>query len=144
MSVWSFAPTARLTSSGGAWRRNGVPPTTITMALPDRRLPRREPCPAGEPAAYGIVQLLALAHAVERATDDGTATRADVARALGLTRARLSQICGLAFLAPEIQAELITAAPRTRVTERSLRKVMAEIDWGQQRVLWRTLATRAA
>lgn len=114
------------------------------MALPDRRPPRREPCPPGEPAAYEVVQLLALAHAVERATEDGVATRATFARALGLTRARLTQICRLVFLAPDVQAAVIATAPHARVTERSLRAVVAEIDWGRQRMAWRTLATRAA
>jgi hypothetical protein len=108
------------------------------LALPARRAAAR-PAPAtalGAPASYELVQLLALAHAIERATEDGVATRTTIAHALGLTRARVTQICNLAFLAPDIQAEVIEKASQRRVTERCLRAVVAELDWGRQRAVW--------
>ncbi len=119
-----------------------MPPAKITVSLPARRQPPPSPIPT--PAAFEIVQLLALAHAVERATEDGEATRAQISRALGLTRARLTQICKLVLLAPDIQGELITAAVSHRITERSLRPIVGEIDWTRQRAAWRDLRDRDA
>ena len=65
---------------------------------------------------------------------------ADAARGLGLTRARVSQITNLQLLAPEIQ-EAILDLPlvtngRDPVTERQLRKIVAEPIWGQQVATW--------
>lgn len=114
------------------------------LILPDRRPVRRAPPSPRPDAVPEIVQLLALAHAVERATEDGVATRATVARALGLTRARLTQVCLLAFLAPAIQAELIASRSGARVTERALRVVVAELDWGRQADAWRRVRTTLA
>lgn len=115
---------------------------TTTLSLPARPAVQRRPPDPGVPAAYEIVQLLALAHTIERATEDGTATRTQVARALGLTKARLTQICKLAFLAPDIQAEVIERAPHSRLTERALRRVVTELDWGQQRLAWSKIRER--
>ena len=51
---------------------------------------------------------LALAHRIRRAIDAGEgADQAAVARELGLTRARLTQLLNLTFLAPEIQERIL-------------------------------------
>jgi ParB-like chromosome segregation protein Spo0J len=110
----------------------------VTVPLPRKALSRPMTA-APRPGDCEIVQLLALAHAVERATQDGVATRAQIARALGYTRARLTQICALAFLAPDIQAELIDRAPSERISERALRLVARELEWSRQRAAWRAL-----
>lgn len=117
-------------------------PTKVTVTLPRRGRDQPAP-PPPSPAAFEIVQLLALAHAVERATEDGEATRAQIARALGLTRARMTQICKLVFLAPDIQGEIVTSVASLRINERSLRPILGEVDWTQQRAAWRTLRDRA-
>lgn len=116
--------------------------TKVTVTLPRRG--REQPAsPPPSPAAFEIVQLLALAHAVERATEDGEATRAQIARTLGLTRARMTQICKLVFLAPDIQGEIVTTVASFRINERSLRPILAEMDWTRQRAAWRALRDRA-
>lgn len=116
--------------------------TKVTVTLPRRG--REQPAPPPpSPAAFEIVQLLALAHAVERATEDGEATRAQIARALGLTRARMTQICKLVFLAPDIQGEIVTSVGSLRINERSLRPILGQVDWTRQRAAWRDLRNRA-
>ena len=106
------------------------------------RAPAR-PCPAPPLGPSPIARLLALAHAIERATEEGVATRAQIARALGFSRARLTQIANLAFLAPDLQAALIEA--RAPVPERALRQLASRLDWDEQRELGRReLAARSA
>ena len=99
------------------------------------QLPTRSPAPPPSPAAFTaptpIARLLVLAHAIERATESGTATRAQIARGLGLSRARLTQIANLAFLAPDVQAAIAEA--ERPIPERALRQLATEIDWDAQR-----------
>ena len=67
----------------------------------------------------------AMAHYIERQIDEGAIPDyAAAARALGLTRARLSQIMNLLLLAPEIQARI--AVGELVLTERALRRVSAQ------------------
>ena len=74
---------------------------------------------------------LALAHHVERLVEAGElAGYAEAARALGLTRARLTQVMNLLLLAPEIQEAILLGD--MRATERSLRRVVREPVWAQQ------------
>jgi ParB-like chromosome segregation protein Spo0J len=74
-----------------------------------------------------IVQLLEQAEHYRRLLDSGEApTRASLARAFGLTRARVTQILNLLKLHPEIQQairSLPNTTPRRWVTERRLRKL---------------------
>ena len=52
--------------------------------------------------------MLALAHYIERQVEDNAIPDyAAAARALGLTRARITQITGLLLLAPEIQERVL-------------------------------------
>ena len=89
--------------------------------------PREPVAPPPSPAA----RMLALAHHVERLVDDRTIeSYADAARALGLTRARLTQVMKLLLLAPEIQERLVTG--ELRATERALRGVVREAEWRRQ------------
>ena len=48
-------------------------------------------------------------------------------------------IMGLLNLAPDIQAEILDLpaieSGRAIITERTLRRVVAELDWGSQRVM---------
>ncbi len=73
---------------------------------------------------------------------DGVITdQAELARLGHVTRARMTQIMALLQLAPEIQ-EAILWLPAVEsgddgITERELREVVAELDWGRQRKMWR-------
>ena len=88
-----------------------------------------------------VVRLLALAHAIDRMVRHGELRDlADAARALGMTRARISQIASLLLLAPEIQQAILdlplVTTGRDPITERQLRPITAEPDWSKQLVLW--------
>ena len=58
---------------------------------------------------------------------------ADAARAIGVTRARMTQIMNLLLLAPEIQEAILdlrsATSGRDPVSERALRRIVAEPDW---------------
>ena len=78
------------------------PPREVRVSLGDRQsaLPDREEVPR-------IVRLLALAHRWHRLIDEGEIRdQAEVARRVGLTRARVTQIMSLIRLSPRIQARL--------------------------------------
>ncbi len=61
-----------------------------------------------------------------------------------VTRARLTQIMNLRFLAPDIQEAILFLDPvtsgRDPITERHLRPIAAEPGWRNQRRAWRRLA----
>ena len=74
-------------------------------------------------------RMLALAHHVERLVEAGELMGyAEAARALGVTRARLTQVMNLVLLAPVIQEAMLTG--QIRSSERALRRVLAEPEWG--------------
>lgn len=87
---------------------------------------------------------MALAIRFEGLIRDGTlADYAELARMGHVTRARMSQIMDLLNLAPDIQ-ETILFLPaveegKDSVTERGVRKVVAEARWRKQRDVWRSL-----
>ena len=75
--------------------------------------------------------MLALAHHVERLIETGELeSYSAAAHALGLTRARLTQVMNLLLLAPAIQARILLG--RLDASERALRVVGAEADWDRQ------------
>jgi hypothetical protein len=75
--------------------------------------------------------MLALAHHIERLIDAGELESvAAASRALGLTRARLTQLMNLLLLAPAIQGRLL--AGELRLSERALRRVVCEATWVEQ------------
>jgi hypothetical protein len=88
--------------------------------------PRR---PRKDPAR--LARMLALAHLVETEIAEGRIPDyTSAAAALGITRARLSQITALLMLAPQIQERV--ALGESGRTERELRRVSAEPDWDRQ------------
>jgi len=97
-------------------------------ARADRRYPAR------------VARQLALAHALQRRVDDGEfADYADMARALGFSRARITQMMDLLLLAPAIQEEILfleCIPGRQPVSERALRKVRKHIAWPAQQRAW--------
>ena len=91
-----------------------------------------------------IARQLALAHALQRRVHTGEfADYADMARALGFTRARVTQIMNLLLLAADIQEEIlfIEVAPGVQtISERALRdSVLKSLDWLKQRRRWAEL-----
>ena len=104
--------------------------------------PPPKPEPVHRPGK--VAQMLALAHHLQRAIDRGdVADRAAVARRLGLTRARVTQLLDLLLLAPDIQMTVLQlealdgAEP---MAERRLRAVAHAGTWAEQRAAWASLS----
>ena len=95
------------------------------------------PAPIRRPAK--IARLLALAHHVQRAIDAGAfSDRAAVARALGLTPARITQLLDLLLLAPDLQEAVLhleAVDGAEPLTERRLRDIVKLRTWSTQRAL---------
>ncbi len=92
------------------------------------RAPRKA---AAQRPVSRAARMLALAHHVERLIDAGElAGYAEAARALGVTRARLTQVMNLLLLAPAIQARILDG--KLEVSERRMRTVVAEAEWTVQ------------
>ena len=89
-----------------------------------------------------ISRLMALAIKFEGLVQSGAVQDyAELARLGHVTRARVTQIMNLLLLAPDIQ-EAILFLPRTvrgkdPITERQVRGVSANPDWGKQREAWK-------
>ena len=98
-------------------------------------LPPPPPDAVRRPARVAV--MLALAHKIEDAIQHGVARdRAEVARRLGLSRARVTQLLYLTMLAPELQAavlELQAVDGVEPVCERQVRAVARAGRWQEQR-----------
>ena len=96
-------------------------------------LPKLEP--VRRPAK--VARMLALAHHLQSAIDRGlVADRAAVARKLGLTRARVTQLLDLLLLAPDLQQAVIgpeAVDGAEPMSERALRAVAHAGNWVEQR-----------
>ena len=78
-----------------------------------------------------VARQLALAHHVEELIDQGRLRDyADAARRIGLTRARLSQVLNLQFLAPSIQEQILSG--KLLISERQLRPILRRPVWKEQ------------
>lgn len=86
-----------------------------------------------------VSRLMALAIRMQQLVEDGV-TYAELARLVGVSRARLTQIMNLTLLAPDIQEALLflptKRSGRDGITERQLRPIAAEPDWAKQRKRW--------
>lgn len=88
-----------------------------------------------------VARMLALAHKIEAMVTAGR-TASSIADALGMTRARISQLTSLTLLAPDIQERLLcwtTEEGDDPVTEHALRDVVRFADWPSQRAAFTTL-----
>ena len=91
-----------------------------------------------------ISRLMALAIRFEGLVQRGEVQDyADMARLGMVSRARITQIINLLYLAPDIQ-EAILFLPRILkgrepITERDIRPIVAIVDWAKQRRMWRKL-----
>lgn len=96
-----------------------------------------------------VARQLALAHALQRRVASGEfADYADMARSLGFTRARITQMMDLLLLAADIQEEILflEVAPGAQpISERALRDgVLKSLDWLEQRRRWGQIKRTAA
>ena len=90
--------------------------------------------PVRRPARVAV--MLALAHKIQDAIDRGVVRdRAEVARRLGFTRARITQIMDLTLLAPDLQEQILFAEAVDGIepmTERVLRVITHHVLWSGQ------------
>jgi hypothetical protein len=93
------------------------------------------PAPVRRPARLAV--MLALAHKIQQAIDRGAIRdRAEVARRLGLTRARVTQLLDLTLLAPDIQEQILDLQAIDgveQIHERALRYLARQAGWAEQR-----------
>jgi hypothetical protein len=117
---------------------------TVTGLKPTQRR-RREPSHGHRPVA-SAVRSIVLAYQIEQAVRDGRARDyADIAKRIGVTRARVSQIMGLLRLPPAILETLLLADPThcPQLTERQLRPAAASSQPHQQLALYEGLLSSA-
>ena len=133
-------------------------PRTVPCAFPVR--PRRRasarqrppdgvapPPPVPLARVPRVARLLALALRLEQLVQAGViANYAELAHLGHVSRAQITQILNLRFLAPDLQ-EAVLFLPRTTrgrdpIRLRQLQRVAAELDWKQQRRLWPALQER--
>jgi hypothetical protein len=104
----------------------------------EKRFAESAPMPVHRPARVAL--MLALAHKVQESIDAGkVADRADVARRLGFTRARITHLLDLTLLAPDLQEQvlaLVAVDGEEPISERTLRSVAHAAQWSDQRGVW--------
>lgn len=109
-----------------------------------RFTPEAPPAPVLRPARVAV--MLALAHKIQQAIDAGTVPdRAEVARRLGFTRARVTHLMDLTLLAPDLQECVLGLEAVDGVepiSERELRKVAHAGSWADQKGAWARLHRR--
>ena len=100
--------------------------------------PPEPPDPVRRPAR--VARMLAFGHRFQAAIDDGEyRDRAELARRLGITRARVTQLLDLTLLAPVVQEEILfleAVDSREPISERALREVVRYVVWSEQRAKW--------
>jgi hypothetical protein len=119
----------RLGPKGQRQLESGLAPTLTPP--PPGRVPR-------------LARLMALSIRLERMlTDSQVKDMAELARIGHVSRARISQIVNLRFLAPDIQESLLflplTESGRDPIKEWEVRPIAATADWRKQRRMWREL-----
>ncbi len=103
-------------------------PVRRAEVSPSVRARRKPDVPVGPSRA---ARMLALAHHVERLVEAGELSGyAEAARALGVTRARMTQVMKLVLLAPEVQRRVVTG--EMPATERALRGLVQAPEWCRQ------------
>jgi hypothetical protein len=99
--------------------------------LPPGRVPR-------------VARLLALAHRLDRLLRAGVVRDyAALARLGHVTRARISQVMNLLYLAPDVQEAVLflpwTQRGRDPIPLWQLQPIASTVDWKKQRTLWASL-----
>jgi len=92
-----------------------------------------------------VARMLALAHRMQGMIDSGEVEdQATLARRLGFSRARVTQLLDLLLLAPDIQEEILFAEVppgRDPITEHGLREVVKHRGWEEQRTAWSRISS---
>ena len=109
-------------------RRPATSTTSATPATPAGRIPR-------------VARLMALAIRLDGLIRSGEVkSQRELAAVANVTPARVTQILNLLYLAPDLQEQLLlmsrASTGRERLTERHLRKLVAEPNWRVQRSVW--------
>jgi len=105
-----------------------------------RRIPKKIPAsPVGR--VLRVARLMALAIRFDQLIRDGViADQAELARLGHVTRARLTQIMNLLYLAPVLQEEILflpsVERGRNPLTEKQIRPIAATPSWRKQRKIW--------
>ena len=98
-----------------------------------------EPTPEPERRPARIAVTLALAHMIQRAIDTGEIRdQAEAARRLGVTRARMTQLIDLTYLAPDVQEFVLHPdidSSSVILNERLMRRTTSLRRWSSQRLL---------
>ena len=132
-----------------------TPPTTSTCSFQPRRR-RRAGCLQQQPDAVSsvpgvplgrvprVARLLALALRCEQLLAAGVIANYAALAELGhVSRARVTQIQNLVWLAPDIQEALLflprTERGRDPIPLRQLQPLARVLDWREQRQLWQAL-----
>ena len=116
---------------GGHGSRKELRPGTQAAPMPPGRVPR-------------VSRLMALALRLDELVRSGPIGSYRELASLGqVTRARVSQILSLLYLAPDIQEALLFLPPTPRgrdpIILADLLPIAAALDWRKQRRLWRQL-----
>ena len=87
-----------------------------------------------------LTRLLALAHRWNSLIEEGVvANYSEIARMMGLSRARVTQIMDLLYLAPDIQEEILLQVESRLATvpERAVRSITGLLLWKKQYKVWK-------
>ena len=130
----SLTITKRVRFNGGSRGRKRLEEATPQAEVPVGRVPR-------------ISRLMALAIEMDRLVREGHVhDYAELARVGHVSRARVTQIMNLNFLAPDIQEDILflprVERGRDPIREHAVRSIAATPDWGKQRRMWKTLRER--
>ena len=91
-----------------------------------------------------LARLLALAIRLEGLIrEEAIRDYAELARLGRVTRARMTQIMNLLHLAPDIQEAILFLPSAQGLHERNLRPIAAQIDWEEQRRMFREITRRS-
>ncbi len=102
----------------------------------------KQPTPSREPTRRPakVAQMLALAHHLQNAIDeDDSLDQSTVAKRLGVTKARITQLLDLTLLAPDLQEQVLAMEAVDGVepmSELAVRKVAQIREWSEQRRRW--------
>jgi hypothetical protein len=113
-----------------------------------RELREGEATPSGPAGRVPRVsRLMALAIRLDGLIRDGIVSdQAELARLGHVSRARLTQVMNLLYLATDIQEAILylpaTERGRDAVTEKQLRPIAATASWAKQWQMWRAMHAR--
>jgi hypothetical protein len=92
-----------------------------------------------------VARVLALAHHWQGLVRSGAVRdQADLARLVGVSRARVTQVMGLLWLAPGIQEAVLDGRVDGRGVERALRELAEEPRWPTQHAAFGRTCDRLA